>query len=100
MLCGRINGVVELAGRAHINNHAGMTFTSKEHDQTLSNSSGSQPSNLDHVIVSDGLQLDQLGPAGGQFQLRVHGWQQLSGEARRNFIDNDSDHCALNFTVA
>jgi hypothetical protein len=100
VLCGRINGVVELAGRAHINNLAGMTFTFKEHDQTFSNSSGSQASNLDHVVVSDGLQLEQLGPAGGQFQVRVHGWQQLSGEARRNFIDNASDHCALYFTVA
>lgn len=95
-----LDGVVHLAGRAHIDNFQGMMLATKEHADTFSNRSGSQMSNLDHVLISDGLQLDQLGPAGAQFEVRVRGWQQLQGQARRDFIDNVSDHCALYFTVA
>jgi hypothetical protein len=91
-----LTGLAHLASRAHRPNFQGMVFATKEHDLTFS-------SNLDHVLVSAGVQLPNRGnrPSDGNpFQVSVQGWiQQPSGPARNDFINTRSDHCALIFTV-
>jgi hypothetical protein len=80
-----------------------MTVAPKEFDITFSNANNRQASGLDHVIVSDGLQLTNQGNRvsdGQPFEVRVQGWQQLGTQAQRNqFINNLSDHNALVFEV-
>ena len=99
-----IAGVAHLADRAHISNFQGMSFAAKEHDLTFSNPNDRQQSDLDHVLLSNGVQLTNRGnrPSDGNpFQVSVEGWIQLpSGQARNDFINTRSDHCALVFTVA
>lgn len=96
-----IEGVAHLASRAHIDGQLGMSFAPKQYNLTFSNKSGSKTGDLDHVVLSAGLNLTDLGNLadGSPFQVRVEGWQQLAGNTRSNFIDNISDHCALYFTV-
>jgi endonuclease/exonuclease/phosphatase family metal-dependent hydrolase len=96
-----IAGLDHLAARAHRGGFQGMSRAPKEHDLTFSNSNGSQKGDLDHVLVSSGLELEQLGnlPSGDLFAVRVKGWQQLYGANRKDFVDNVSDHCALYFRV-
>ncbi len=76
-----------------------MTMLRKEFDATYSN--GAIESDLDHVLVSAKLAAADLGTRadGGKFQVQVRGWQQLSGAARKSFIDSVSDHCALVFKL-
>jgi exonuclease III len=96
-------GLAELADRARRTNFNGMSIASKEFDITFSNANNNQASGLDHVIVSDGLQLTNQGNRvsdGQPFEVRVQGWQQLGTQAQRNqFINNISDHNALVFEV-
>ncbi len=97
-----LDGLRELATRAHRANFQGMTVAPKEFDITFSNANNRQASGLDHVIVSDGLQLTRQGnrPDGQPFDVRVEGWQQLATQAQRNqFINDISDHNALIFEV-
>ena len=85
-----IDGLIHLAGRARRSGFQGMSFAVKEHDLTFSNRTGRMTGNLDHAIVSSGLQLANLGNLndGTPFAVRVEGWQQLVGAARIDFIDN------------
>jgi hypothetical protein len=96
-------GLAELANRAHRPNFQGMTFATKEHDLTFSNPNNRDQSDLDHVLVSAGVQLANRGNRlsdGIPFQVSVQGWIQLpTGQARNNFINTRSDHCALIFAV-
>ncbi len=98
-----IAGFAHLASRAHRHNLQGMAFAPKEHDLTFSNPNNRSQSDLDHVLVSAGVQLTNRGnrPSDGNpFEVSVQGWiQQPSGVARNNFINTRSDHCALIFTV-
>ena len=98
-----LTGLAHLASRAHRPNFQGMAFAAKEHDLTFSNPNNRDQSNLDHVLVSAGVQLANRGnrPSDGNpFQISVQGWiQQPSGQARDDFINTRSDHCALIFTV-
>jgi len=98
-----IAGVAHLANRAHRSNFQGMAFAPKEHDLTFSNPNDRQQSDLDHVLVSAGVQLTNRGNRqsdGDPFEVSVQGWiQQPSGQARNDFINSRSDHCALIFTV-
>ena len=98
-----IAGVAHLADRAHRDNFQGMAFVPKEHDLTFSNPNDRQQSDLDHVLVSASVQLTNRGnrPSdGAPFEVSVQGWiQEPSGQARNDFINTRSDHCALIFTV-
>lgn len=97
------DGLAHLANRAHRDNFQGMSFASKEHDLTFSNPNNRDQSNLDHVLISSGVNLETRGNRqvdGNPFQVSVQGWiQQPSGQARNEFINTRSDHCALIFTV-
>ena len=68
-----------------------MAVPRKEFDITFSNANNRQASGLDHVIVSDGLQLTNQGNRlsdGQPFDVRVEGWQQLATQAQRNQFIN------------
>jgi len=76
----------------------GMRMLSKSHDRTWSRPSGTGQSNLDHVLASDDLQFQQWYYASDpshMFEVDVRGWNELSGQARRSFIQTVSDHCSL-----
>ncbi len=76
-----------------------MVVLQKEFNLTYNN--GTLMSNLDHVIATDNLTFRQLGTAQGRpFFVRVSGWQQLQGSARKQFIETISHHCSLYSEVA
>ncbi|UCV26825.1 endonuclease/exonuclease/phosphatase family protein [Ferribacterium limneticum] len=89
----------EIAALGEAAASANMTLLSKEHGATFNN--GTLESDLDHVLVSQGLAVKAQGkrPDGSAYQVGVRGWQQLSGPARAEFIAKVSDHCALVFEV-
>jgi hypothetical protein len=72
-----------------------MSLLPKEFEYTFNN--GKLVSNLDHVLASDNLTFVQQGATteGNTFVVNVSGWQQLSGNARKKFINEVSDHCSL-----
>jgi len=77
---------------------AGMRLLSKSHEKTWSNQSGSKKSDLDHVIASDDLDFSEfyfVDNPGHVFEIEVYGWNNLTGTARKPWIKNISDHCAL-----
>ena len=77
---------------------AGMRLLSKSHEKTWSNKSGSKKSDLDHVIASDDLDFSEfyfVGDPVSIFEIEVYGWNNLTGNARKSWIENISDHCAL-----
>ena len=82
-------------------NTAGMRILDKTYDQTLAwKKWPSEPeyrlSNLDHMLATQNLQFRQVaGPSGQQVEVRVEGWNLLSGNARTDFIEEISDHCAI-----
>ncbi len=76
----------------------GMRMLSKSFDRTWSRPSGSLRSNLDHVIASSDLQFQQwfyASEPNNVFEVDVHGWNDLTGQTRRSFIETISDHCSL-----
>ena len=75
----------------------GMRVLQKSHEKSWSNSSGSMKGELDHVIASNDLSFQTFQFVGepGTFQIEVDGWVNLTGTARRNFIENISDHSLL-----
>ena len=77
---------------------AGMRILSKSHEKTWSNNSGSKKSDLDHVIASDELNFSQyffVNDPANIFEIEVYGWNNLTGNERKSWIENISDHCAL-----
>ena len=84
---------LEKGAKAH-----GMRILSKSQDKTWSTISGGTKSNLDHVIVSEELRLQEwvYGDGSGiQFEVEVLGWNERNGNARKSYIKNISDHCSL-----
>jgi hypothetical protein len=90
-----VNTAKELTALSAFAAKAAMTLPAKSHDATFNN--GNLVSDLDHALASTNLQLTKLGqrPDGTDFRVRVRGWQQLAGAARKDFIDNISDHCSV-----
>ena len=77
---------------------AGMRLLSKSHEKTWSNKSGSKKSDLDHVIASDDLGFREfyfVDDPDNVFEIEVDGWNNLTGNARKSWVENISDHCAL-----
>jgi endonuclease/exonuclease/phosphatase family metal-dependent hydrolase len=89
----RVSAVQEIKALDDAGGKMKMSLLAKEFHLTFNN--GSLTSDLDHVLASDVLNFEQLGAAGAPFVVSVRGWQQLSGQARKNFIDTISDHCSL-----
>jgi exonuclease III len=56
-------------------------------------------SNLDHILASTALQFKQFSQGGQTFEVKVDGWNNLTGAAREQYLENISDHCALVCTV-
>ncbi len=85
----------EIAILAAVAQQEGMTRLPKEFEKTYNN--GRVTSNLDHVLATTNLAFNPLGKDadGKTFYVRVTGWQQLSGAARKTFINTISDHCSL-----
>jgi hypothetical protein len=85
----------EVLALATLAGKKGLAAPLKSHDLTFNN--GKLQSDLDHALVSHHLKLAVLGkrPDNRDFFVRVRGWQQLTGAARVNFIENISDHCSL-----
>ena len=92
----------EIADLAEDATNAGMSLLSKTHDETLAWKRHSwEPeyrlSNLDHGLATVNLNFETLkSPTGVRSaNLRVDGWQQLTGDDRTFFIENVSDHCSI-----
>jgi hypothetical protein len=78
---------------------SGMICLSKSHKETWGSSS--KKSELDHVIASTDLSF-RLNPKQNYivnpmatYHVAVEGWNRYSGNARKSFLKNISDHCAL-----
>ena len=85
--------MLEKGAKAH-----GMRILSKSYDKTWSTISGSKKSSLDHVIASDDVSFQvwtYLGESENKFEVEVLGWNERTGNARKSFIKNISDHCSL-----
>lgn len=75
---------------------AGMQLLPKSAPKTWSSPTGSRKSNLDHVLASNDLNFKTQGTVGGQpVKVLVDGWVNMSGAARRTFIETISDHSML-----
>lgn len=80
----------------------GLNLAAKSFDRTWTNTR--MMSDLDHVLVSNAVQLRTLGerdPDGDgvaevkPYYIRVRGWPELADKKRDAFIDNISDHALL-----
>ena len=82
-------------GARDLRGRLGDAHSAEGPDNTWTGSAGD--SNLDHVVASTGLSFKALGSRtdGSPAEILVKGWQQLSGAARKAFVAEVSDHCAL-----
>ena len=87
--------IADLTSDAQAN---GMRALNKSFNKTWSNPSGGRKSDLDHVIASDDLTMQKwvfAATPGVPFEVEVKGWNDRTGNPRRSFIENISDHCSL-----
>lgn len=76
----------------------GMRLLSKSHDKTYRSAGGSLSGDLDHVIVSDDIQMQsRVSPNGSSdtYNIECDGWVNLTGNSRRAFIEHVADHALL-----
>lgn len=74
-----------------------MKLLDKSHDDTWS-SSGNKKSDLDHVIISQDVQIQRWyfsNNPNTTFSIVVDGWVDLNDHARKDFVKNISDHSLL-----
>ncbi len=93
-----ISGTQEITALVQSAQTNGMRILSKSFAKTWSNPSGSKKSNLDHVIASDDLKFQEWifdNDDSTKFEVEVKGWNERTGNARKSFIENISDHCSL-----
>ncbi|HET7392988.1 MAG TPA: hypothetical protein VFK25_04320, partial [Candidatus Binatia bacterium] len=75
---------------------ANMQLLEKSAPKTWSSPTGSKKGNLDHVIASNDLTFKTQETLDGQpVKVLVDGWVNKTGNARRSFIENISDHSML-----
>jgi len=75
-----------------------MVVLKKEYETTFNNLE--YESNLDHVLATENVTFGDLGQTDSEpYKVKVTGWHQLQGAARRRFIENISDHCSLHCEV-
>jgi len=91
----RVTAEEEIAALGTAGKKVSMSLLVKEFDLTFNN--GKLTSDLDHVLAGDNLDFITQGSAedGSSFKVNVRGWQQLSGNSRKRFIEEISDHCSL-----
>ncbi len=96
----RVSGEEEVAALGAFAEMMNMKPLAKEFDATW-HGSGNKTSALDHVLASQPLNFTELGKRDGKpFQVRVRGWNQLTGPARDKFLAEISDHSSLFAQVA
>lgn len=80
-----------------------MRILDKSHDATWTDANRRLPdSNLDHVVVSEVLDITLWDFGGGvEGEVEVAGWNAHANASTgwRSFVDNVSDHCSLYFEV-
>jgi exonuclease III len=76
-------------------NKKDMFRPKKQFNQTFNN--GRLVSDLDHIFATANISFKELGrtTADEPYHVKVSGWQQLTGNARKTFIEKISDHCLL-----
>lgn len=75
---------------------ANMQLLEKSAPKTWSSPTGSKKGNLDHVVASKDLAFKTQETVDGQpVKVLVDGWVNKTGNARRSFIENISDHSML-----
>lgn len=97
----RVNAQDEVSGMGRLLGKMTITLAPKEFDATWISNGLTLTSDLDHVWHNANVTLRKLGKRsdGNEFFVRVSGWQQLSGQQQREFLDKVSDHCLLYFEV-
>jgi len=85
----RVNAQEEIIALTKAVKSEGMILVEKDENLTFNNLR--LQSDLDHVLASKDLPI--IG------KVRVRGWNQLSGHARKRFIEDVSDHSSLLLTV-
>ena len=90
----RVTEEEEIAGLEEFARKRDMALLTKEFDETFNN--GKLISNLDHILATDNLSFKEQGQTdGAPFQVKVTGWNQLTGSKRKTFIETISDHSLL-----
>ncbi len=83
----------EIAALGLLAADSNMRVLGKEFDKTFNNLK--LRSDLDHILATNNLGFTEFKSGAKKFEVKVTGWQQLKGEARKDFIRNISDHCSL-----
>src|SRR5207247_6064044 len=78
---------------------ADMVVLRKDKPMTWTSSNGKKQSNLDQVLAGAHMTFAKMGtgPDGSEAQIKVEGWQGLTGAEFRDFVSNVSDHCSMLF---
>ena len=79
-----------------------MTLLDKSEDLTYRSPGDTLRGDLDHVIVSNDLAIQEYtsdDTTNSPFDVYVTGWNELTGTARTRWIEQVSDHCALQVDV-
>lgn len=74
-----------------------MRLLAKDYEETFNNLRSS--ANLDHVIASSSLDLENFGSDTNPIYVKVKGWNQLTGNSKKRFIETISDHSSLTINV-
>lgn len=95
----RVSAIDEIVTLDSVGSKTGMTVLPKNEPETFNNLR--LQSNLDHVVASTSILFAAVGKdvANNPQFVSVRGWNQLSGNDRKDFIDHISDHSSLTVTV-
>ena len=88
----------EIRALSDLATQSGMTLLTKSHPKTYRSAGGSLTGDLDHVIVSNELDMQEWSftdTPNEVFQVECDGWVNLTGNSRTAFIENVADHALL-----
>ena len=94
----RVSEADEINALGLLGGECDMRLLAKEFSVTFNNLK--EQSDLDHILASNDLKFTEFVTNEKKFHVKVSGWQQLKGEARKEFIQTISDHCSLYCEVA
>lgn len=89
----RVDAPTEIAALGESAVVAGMRLLAK--DEPFTWMGGAGKSNLDHMMVSQAVQVRNFGTAAAPLEVRVRGWPQLAGAALKQYLAEISDHASL-----
>lgn len=95
LLRDRVSAEHEFAAVAYEAGKTGMRVAPKTADFTW-RGDGKMRSNLDHVVVSDQIEFEQI----GEKDVEVRGWPQLPEAEQEKWVREFSDHALLYFEVS